>query len=66
MSPPSGHYVARVDAFSLCGEFAARWTVEVFLRGQLLGRARGTAVDSDTRVAHDSGAGITALTFEVP
>jgi hypothetical protein len=64
--PPSGHYIARVDAFSLCGEVQADWTVSATLDGASLGRASGYARDSDTAFAHDAAAGVTALQFDVP
>jgi hypothetical protein len=65
-TPPSGHYLVRVDTFSLCGESAARWTVEVTLRGAVLARAHGQSGDADTRGPHDRGAGLRALEFDVP
>lgn len=64
--PPSGHYEVRVDTFSLCGEGAARWAVDAVLDGRSLGRASGTSVSWDTRAAHDRGAGVLALGFDVP
>ena len=65
-APPSGAYVVRVDAASLCGQAIARWTVEATLDGHSMGRAQGTAVEASTRAAHDRGAGVTALAFSVP
>lgn len=64
--PPSGHYLVRVDTASLCGEPTARWRVEVTLDGAALGGAAGVALDSDTRDAHDRGAGVLAFEFDVP
>jgi hypothetical protein len=64
--PPAGHYLVRVDAFSLCGEISAAWRVEAFLDGARVAAAAGTAFDSDTRGAHAAGAGVTALDFVVP
>ena len=64
--PPSGRYRVRVDAQSLCGEPAARWRVQVTLRGSLVASAQGSALDSDTWGAHDRGAGVLALGFDVP
>jgi hypothetical protein len=65
-SPPSGAYLVRVDATSLCDEFVAHWVVNVLLEGALLGSASGVALDSDTWGPHDRGAGLSALGFEVP
>ena len=64
--PPSGHYVARVDTFSLCAETNARWRVEAFLDGVRTGGAEGLATDFDTRFSHDRGAGVLALELDVP
>jgi hypothetical protein len=64
--PPSGDYLVRVDAASLCGQASAHWKVEVTHDGTSLGGAIGLALDSDTRGAHDRGAGILADEFELP
>jgi len=64
--PPSGHYIVRVDAFSLCGEFEADWTVGAVLEGNAVGSAFGTMLDNDTRFPHGPGAGLLALEFDVP
>jgi hypothetical protein len=64
--PPSGHYVVRVDAGSLCGQPIARWTIQASLAGKGIGEAHGVAVDASTRGPHDLGAGITALEFDIP
>ena len=64
--PPSGHYAVRVDTTSLCGSSGARWTVRVVLHGTPLIAASGIALDSDTWGAHDRGAGVLALGFDVP
>jgi len=65
-SAPAGHYVVRVDTFSLCGNTAARWTVEAFLDGASLGRAEGEAVSSDQRFTKGKGSGLAALSVTVP
>jgi hypothetical protein len=62
----AGDYVARVDTFSLCGNSAARWTVEALLNGISLGRAQGEAVPSSQRFSKGKGSGLTALSFSVP
>jgi hypothetical protein len=64
--PPSGPYMVRVDAASLCGQPVAHWTVEALLAGRSMGKAQGVAVDASTRGPHDRGAGVTALDFAVP
>jgi hypothetical protein len=63
---PSGHYLVRVDTFSLCNEVSANWKIEAFLSGASLGSAQGSSFDSDTRLPHDRGAGLLALEFDVP
>jgi hypothetical protein len=65
-APPSGHYLARVDAFSLCGDAFADWTVQALVDGSVRTEAVGTALDGDTRGPHAKGAGVTALEFDVP
>ncbi len=65
-SPPAGGYVARVDAFSLCGNSAARWTLEALLGDVSLGKAEGEAVPASQRFSKGAGAGLTALSFTVP
>lgn len=64
--PPAGRYEVRVDAFSLCGEAAARWVVEARIGGEVVASASGLATFEDTAGAHDAGAGVRALEVEVP
>lgn len=64
--PPSGHYVARVDTFSLCGAPGAYWTLAVLLDGRVVAQARGQSTAFDEEQAHDRGAGVLALEFDVP
>ncbi len=64
--PPSGHYLVRVDTTSLCGAPTAHFTVHVILNDEPIAAASGTSLDSDTRGAHDRGAGLLALGFDVP
>jgi len=66
MAPASGHYVVRVDAASLCGLPYSDWRVDRVVDGGVVASAGGEAIDSDTRGAHDAGAGRTALEFDVP
>jgi hypothetical protein len=63
---PAGHYIARVDTFSLCGEAAARWRVDVFELGRWIAGAEGMSTEIDARMPHDRGAGVTALQFDMP
>jgi hypothetical protein len=64
--PPSGHYLVRVDTASLCGQPDAHWMVQVTLDGAALAAASGLSLDTDTEGAHDRGAGLLALGFDVP
>ena len=65
-APPSGHYLVRVDTASLCGTPNAHWAVRVLLDGMVIGEATGLSLDSDTWGAHDRGAGLLAVGFDVP
>jgi hypothetical protein len=65
-APPAGHYLVRVDTLSLCGTPNAHWTARALLDGAAIGLATGTSLDSDTWGAHDRGAGLLALGFDVP
>ena len=66
VGPPAGTYLARVDTFSLCGNSAARWTVEALLNGISIGKAEGEALPSDQRFSKGKGGGLSALTFTIP
>jgi hypothetical protein len=63
---PSGHYLARVDTFSLCGQAAAHWTLTVTHQGTVLAQATGTALPVSTRFPHERGAGVLAADFTIP
>jgi hypothetical protein len=66
-SAPSGHYLVRVDTFSLCDQSAARWTVSARTAdGTQLGLAQGIATPASARPPHDLGAGVRALEFDLP
>jgi hypothetical protein len=63
---PAGHYIVRVDTFSLCGEMTARWRLRVFTQAQSSAvlQAFGQSTDTDTRFPHGQGAGVQALSFD--
>lgn len=61
---PAGHYVVRVDTFSLCGEVTARWHVHVVTPGSPPLDAYGQSTDTDLRFPHGQGAGVQALAFD--
>ena len=63
---PSGHYVVRVDTFSMCSELAAHWSVDVRLDSAIVAHGQGSSFDSDTRFGHDRGAGVLAVELDVP
>jgi len=64
--PAAGRYLVRVDTFSMCGQPAARWTVEATRDGAVVSRATGVGTDADTRFSHQAGAGVLALEIDVP
>jgi hypothetical protein len=62
---PTGHFVVRVDTFSLCAEETARWRVRAFTQGNAIPFvAYGQSMQTDTRFPHGQGAGVQALTFD--
>lgn len=65
-APPKGHYVVRVDTFSLCGAPSAHWQLEAMVDGVRISAARGTSTDNDLRFDHNRGGGVLALEFDVP
>lgn len=66
VTPPSGHYIARVDTWSMCGEAQANWKLAATLGDQNLGIASGYSRDSDAALPHGVGAGVKALEFDIP
>jgi hypothetical protein len=64
--PPSGHYVVRVDTFSMCGQAEAYFKVDATLNGAPVGHAEGSTSGDATRFSHDEGAGVLAFEFDVP
>jgi hypothetical protein len=65
-APPPGHYIARVDAVSMCGEAGAQWQLDVLLNGQPVGTTvRGQMTDADTRFPHAKGSGLLALEWDI-
>ena len=65
-TPPSGRYVVRVDTFSLCDAQNATWRVEARLDGLPVGAATGTSTENDLRFEHGRGAGVLALSVDIP
>ncbi len=66
VAPPSGHYIVRVDTWSLCAQSWANWRVAVTLDGQSLGTAFGYSRPTDEQLPHGVGGGVTALEFDIP
>lgn len=64
--PPHGEYTVRVDTFSLCGQVASRWRMEVVSLGTTIASVTGTALPPSTRFPHERGAGALAATFTLP
>jgi hypothetical protein len=65
-APPKGHYVVRVDTFSLCGAATANWRLEAVLDGVRIGGAQGMSTENDLRFEHNRGGGLLALELDVP
>jgi hypothetical protein len=64
--PPAGEYIVRVDAFSMCGQASAQWTVTVTTPDYaVVNPATWQATDTDTRGAHGLGAGRLAVDFNL-
>jgi hypothetical protein len=63
---PSGHYLVRVDTYSLCAAPYAHWGVKAVAGEAVLGQSHGESVDTDTRDAGQMGAGVLALEFDIP
>lgn len=66
MRVPSGHYLVRVEAYSLCSAAFANWTVDAISMGNPIVHASGEMTDADVRLPHGAGAGTTALQFDIP
>jgi hypothetical protein len=64
--PPAGHYIVRVDAFSLCGQVSAAWHAIAHTPQATLGEASGVLTGAATREAPTAGAGLTAFEFDYP
>lgn len=62
---PSGHYEIRIDAFSLCGEAAARWKLTISSGGRVLDQALGQMGEADTRFGHGDLAGLLVSQFDL-
>jgi uncharacterized protein YfaP (DUF2135 family) len=65
-TPPSGHYIARVETYSLCSDFMAVWELGVTSNDQTLGVVHGYSRDADTLPHRGKGAGLTAIEFDIP
>jgi hypothetical protein len=66
-TPPSGHYIVRVETFSMCGQAAAQWRVDVTTpNGPFRNPATWESTDADARPPHGLGAGRLALDFDYP
>lgn len=62
---PSGHYVARVDAFSMCGLKSTTWHMTAVQRGRLIQDTWGTITSAQAALPHGAGAGMTAFEFDL-
>ncbi len=64
--PPSGEYIVRVDARSMCKDASAGWRVEIYRNGELQAEARGVATPDDVLQPHGAGAGVLVLRHSIP
>jgi len=68
-TPPAGHYIVRVDAFSLCGQASAAWHAAAYLPTVLdspIREASGILTQASVRTAVGDGAGIAVFEFDYP
>lgn len=63
--PPPGHYLARVDAPSLCGAATVRWRLTVSFEGDAVAEVFGQLGDAATAADHVAGAGLTVWESDV-
>lgn len=64
--PPPGRYTVRVDTRAMCNSVIAHWLVVVRRGDQILTTSEGRSVSGDELHDHRAGAGVTAVTFDVP
>ncbi len=64
--PPTGRYIVRVDTRAMCNSGIAHWLVVVRRGDQVITTTEGRSVSGDELHDHRAGAGVTALTFDVP
>jgi len=62
---PLGHYIARVDAFSLCGLKSTTWHMTALQRGRIIQDTWGTITSAQAAMPHGAGSGMTAFEFDV-
>jgi hypothetical protein len=62
---PAGHYIVRVDAFSLCGLKATTWHATALQRARLIQDTWGTITSAQAAMPHGAGSGMTAFEFDV-
>jgi hypothetical protein len=65
-TPPTGHYVVRVAAASLCGLSSASWWTYASVPGVIKGEASGVLTEAATRSSAVAGSGITVFEFDYP
>jgi hypothetical protein len=66
VAAPSGHYLVRVDTWSMCAESWANWRVTASMGDQTLGLASGFTRPTDVEFKHGVGSGTKALEFDIP
>ena len=67
--PHSGHYIVRVEPYSLCGQFSAAWHAtaqRADMGEEPIQEASGILTSAANRTMVGQGAGITAFEFDYP
>jgi hypothetical protein len=66
VAPPAGEYRVQVALAAQCGVARVAFRVRAFLRGELMGEARGVLHAVDAERGREDLAGVRALVIEVP
>jgi hypothetical protein len=65
-APTAGHFLVRVDAYSLCAAAVAHWHVYVLRGSAVWLESEGVATGAEARFAKGRGQGVLALEFDWP
>ena len=62
---PEGHYLVRVDAFSMCGQKSVYWQARATFQGGVIGQASGVLTEAQASRNHVAGSGVLAFEFDI-